>query len=83
MQKYINNPKQGFLQKVAIKKTPCHRSSFLLFETVVSCSDPEQIFIKQVVLFWKSYGSEPSMVILVLSNKISQTKTCKMHVTQI
>ena len=50
MEKHINNPKQGFLQKDTIKKTVCHRSSFLLFKTVVSCSDPERISIKQVVL---------------------------------
>ena len=50
MERYINNPKQGFLQKDIIKKTACHRSSFLLFKTVVSYSDRERISIKQVVL---------------------------------
>ena len=50
MHKHTNNLKQEFLQKVAIKKPACHRSSFLLFEPVVSFSDPEQISIKQLVL---------------------------------
>ena len=50
MEKYTNNPKLGFLQKVTIKKTACHRSSFLLFKIGASCSDPEWIFIKQVVV---------------------------------
>ena len=50
MEKYINNSKQGFLQKVTIKKTACHRSSFLLFKIGVSCSNPERISIKQVVV---------------------------------
>ena len=30
MQKLINNHKQGFLQKVAIKKTVCHKKSFFV-----------------------------------------------------
>ena len=47
---FINNLKQGFLKKVAMKENSYHSSSFLLFETVVFCSDPEPISIKQVVL---------------------------------
>ena len=50
MEKYINNPKQAFLQKDTIKEAACHRSSFLLFKTVVPCSDAKWISIKQVVL---------------------------------
>ena len=57
MEKYINNPKHAFLQKVTVRKTACHRSSFFLFKAVVSCSDPEWISIKKVVLVWKSNDS--------------------------
>ena len=57
MEKYINNPKQAFLQKVTIRKTACHRSSFFLFKAVVCCSDPEWISIKKVVLVWKNNDS--------------------------
>ena len=57
MEKYINNPKQGYLQKVTVKKTACHRSSSLWFKKVISCSDPERISIKQVVVVWKSNDS--------------------------
>ena len=53
MEKYINNPKQVFLQKDTIKKTACNRSSFLLFKTVVSSCYPERISNKQVVLCLK------------------------------
>ena len=35
---------------IAVKEQGCHRSSYLLLETVVSCSDPEWTSIKQVVL---------------------------------
>ena len=52
----IRNPKQGLLQNVAIKKNGCHRNLFLLFETVLSCSDPEWTSIKEVVLVWKTNG---------------------------
>ena len=44
-----NNPKQGLLQNVAVKENGFYRSSFLLFETVVLCSDPERASIKQAV----------------------------------
>ena len=70
----ISNPKQGLLQNVAIKENGCHRSSILLFETVLSCSDPEQTSIKQVVFAWRVSGFKRPMVILVLSNKISQLR---------
>ena len=54
MEKYIDSPKQGFLQKDTIKKIACHRSSFLLFKTVLSCSDPEQILLSKKFLFGKA-----------------------------
>ena len=37
---------QRYLQKAAIKENACDRSLFLLFETVVSCTDPEMTFIQ-------------------------------------
>ena len=40
------NPKEEFLQKVVIKKNACQRSLFLVFQTVVSTSDPDRICIK-------------------------------------
>ena len=50
MQKYINHPKQEFLEKAAIyQKNECRRGLYLLFQPVVPCSDPERISIKQVV----------------------------------
>ena len=38
------------LQNFTVKENGCRRSLFVLFETVVLCSDPEWGSIKQVVL---------------------------------
>ena len=38
------------LENSVIKENGYHRSLFVLFKTVVLCSDPERVSIKQVVL---------------------------------
>ena len=75
MEKYINNPKQGSLQKVTIKKTACHRSSFLWFKKVVSCSNPEWISIKQS--FLAIYGN-----LSYFKQKNANKNTQGVHISQ-